>query len=145
MNREPKFHGYDAFRMHWVGDELFVSSRFIEFVLEPLGIQSMEVLNSSGKCTLLSVRQMVISEFVALGESDFREGEACADCGRTKLLPTPVDQPVKVLNSMSGHVARSRSYFGEGFSTFNLNFVSSEFRHLVLEASMRGVGFAATT
>jgi hypothetical protein len=139
MRREPKWGSKAVLQLHWVFDEFFVTPDLWGEAFAPKGVESTSVLDASGKKTLRTVVQLRVLEEARL--EPLEGGTACADCKATKyppithgLFPVLADRP-------SGHIVRTREFFGSGANAANAILISQILYAALKRAKVKGAEF----
>ena len=117
-------------------DEFFVTPDVWATVFEPHGIASWPVLKRGGG-ELQTVVQLDVVEEVSVRTVGL-DGEACADCGRFKFLPIRRGPLPELVEEPSGHMAKTREYFGSGASAHHAVVLSRAVGEAMRAAKLRG-------
>lgn len=136
MRGEPRWGRRGILQLNWVFGEYFVRPEVWRSTFEPHGVSPTPVTNRKG-IRLETVVQLVVDEEVSV-VTDGLTAQRCPACDRTKYLgvsrspfPSLVDQP-------TGHVARTREWFGTGHSASTAVLISQALTRALQGNKVRG-------
>jgi hypothetical protein len=136
MRREPRWGRRGILQLNWVFDEFFVTPDAWSTVFKPHGIASRPVLKRGG-AVLQTIVQLDVVEEVSIRTAGL-DGEACADCGRFKFSPIRRGPLPELVDEPSGHLAKTREYFGSGASAHHAVVLSQALGAAIRAATLRG-------
>jgi len=139
MTGEPRWGRRSILQLNWVFDEYFTTPEMAAEVFEPLGVQSRRVTNRRG-IELKTVVQLMSTEFVSIQASHLPRS-TCPRCGEEKLEPLRRGPLPELVAQPSGPIARTREWFGSGFSAHNEIVVSQRVAQTIRHQNLRGVDF----
>jgi hypothetical protein len=140
VKHEPKWGRRSIFQLNWVFDEYFVKPEIWTGIFKPFGVGCRPVINKKGQ-ELKTVVQLVSTSPEVDFETSGLKFEQCKVCGRKKVLPNYRGPFPRLLQEPSGHLVRTRQYFGSGGQAFKGVLVSQNLARKSLVEKVRGVSF----
>ncbi|MDX9724694.1 MAG: hypothetical protein RBU37_28350 [Myxococcota bacterium] len=137
MKGEPKWGRRSILQLNWVFDEFFVTPATWHRVFAPHDIECRAVMNSKGM-ELETVVQLVVEETVGI-QTAALDSECCAQCNRTKYLPTGRGRFPALRGEPSAAMVKTAEVFGSGGRAHHEVLVSQAIAHALLDNEVRGV------
>jgi hypothetical protein len=136
MRGEPRWGRRGMLQLNWVFDQFFVTPLVWTTVFRPFGIARQPVLKRGGG-ELQTVVQLDVVEEVSIRAENL-ESERCSACGRGKYLPIKRGPLPELITQPSGHMAKTREYFGSGASAYHGVVMSQELGSAFRAGTIRG-------
>lgn len=150
IKKAPSWGKYDFMELNWIGDELFVSDKAKQVLLENEieGISFRTVKNSKGLENLAGISQLIIEEGLGSALIHFQEGikqeEVCKKCGITKYTLSG-EATLKYRRTAFPHgpdFVKSKEIFGSGQYAAKQVLISQKaYRVLILNKLDKGLVF----
>lgn len=136
MRGEPRWGRRGILQLNWEFGDYFVRPEVWRTVFEPHGVRYRPVTNRKG-VELETVVQLVVDEEVAV-VTDGLEGRRCPTCGVVKYLPVTRGPFPPLVAPPTGHMARTREWFGSGHGAFRAAVVSQTLVRAMQANEVRG-------
>lgn len=136
IKHEPRWGRRGMFQLNWVFDEHFVTPGVWNRVFQPHGIDCRPVINLAG-AELQTVVQLVVREEVDV-HTDGLAHERCAECGWIKCHPVVLGPSPAPIAEPTGHMAKTRQYFGSGGGAHKTIVVSKKLVNALKSEGVRG-------
>ena len=136
MRGEPRWGRRAILQLNWEFGDYFVLPEVWLAVFKPHGVLHRPVTNRKG-VELKTVVQLVVDEQIAV-VTDGLTGQPCPTCGVTKYLPVTRGPAPALVTRPTGHMARTREWFGSGHGAYRAVLISRSLREALEANGVRG-------